>query len=164
MIKYVPVTEYTDKMWYESYLTTYNKDLAFHIGMEPALVANPPKLLDFYENVTRGVEQGLFYGFGIVKDDELIGHITLDNRIGEWELGAAIRHQEHWNHGLGVKAALHAMQWVFGEKGRDWIIAFSFGKDPNVKDMILRMGFKPFANFFVLDKETWQERWARRTK
>lgn len=164
MIKYVPIPEYTDKMWYESYLLVYNKDLAYHMGIEPKIIVNPPTLVEFYEHITQAVEKGVFYGYAVLKDDDHIGHITLDNKIGEWEVGGVLKDPKLWGSGVGVRAVLHAMKWVFEEQERDWVIAFTFGKDPKVRKMLIRGGFKPFSNFLVMDKETWQERWARRVK
>ena len=163
MIEFVPVTEFTDKQWYDSYLLVYNKELAYHMGVEPSLIVNPPTLVQFYENITRAVDNDRFFGFAVMKDDEHIGHVTLDNKIGEWEVGGVLRDPKMWGKGIGVKAVLHGLKWVFEEKDRDWAIAFTFGRDPKVRDMLLRGGFKPFSNFLIMDKETWLERWSRRT-
>jgi len=162
MIKFVPITEYTDQMWYEAYLIVYDKKLAFHMGIDPRLINNPPELTTFYENIMSEVEAERFFGFAILDDDEYLGHITLHNKIGEWEFGAVLKDPKRWNSGLGIKAILRALWWVFEEVGRDWAIAFPYSRDEKVEKMLLKGGMKPFANFYVIDKDTWQSRWARR--
>jgi RimJ/RimL family protein N-acetyltransferase len=159
---FVPITEFTDKMWYESYLIVYNKEIAFHMGVNPQLIANPPTLTEFYDNISAAVEAGTGYGFGIIKDGDLIGHVILDKRSGEWEVGTVLKDKKYWNSGIGARATLHALKWIFDEQEAKWAITHTFGRDPKVRDMLIRGGFKPFMSFLILDQETWKERWSRR--
>ena len=161
---FVPITEFTDRMWYDCYLIVYNKDLAFSMGVDPKLIVNPPTLPKFYDNITGAVEAGVGFGFGILDDDELIGHVILDKRAGEWEASVVLKDPKYWNSGVGVKAALRAGKWIFEEQDAQWAIGYTLGRDPKAKEMAIRAGFKPFMNFLVMDRKTWNERWSRRAK
>lgn len=156
-MKMVPISEITDELWYEIYLTVYSKEMAYHMGIDPRLIVNPPPLVQFYESVMAQVEKGLGYGWAMVKDGKYIGHVIMDKRSGEWEIATAIPDASN-RRGYGVKATYHAMKWVFDEQGDGWIIAYTQGKDPKVKEMLSKVGFKPFMNFMVFDRRTWEER------
>ena len=160
-MNFIPITEFTDQMWYESYLIVYNKDLAFHMGVNPQLIVNPPTLIEFHDNIMSAVNAGVGYGFGVIKDDELIGHIILDKRLGEWEGSVVLKDKKYWNSGVGVRASRRAGEWIFEEQECEWAIAYAVGQDPNVKKMITRAGFKPFMGFYIMDRKTWDERWSR---
>lgn len=161
-MNFVPVQDFDDRMWYEAYLTVYNKDLAFHMGVDPSLIANPPSLVEFYENITSKVENGTAMAWGVTRKGEYQGHVILDKSTGEWEIGTVLKNRDAWGSGMGVKATLHGLKWIFEDQGSEWAIAWTRGRDPKVPEMLKRGGFRPFMDFLVMDKPTWNERWHGR--
>lgn len=161
-MNFIPVQDFDDRLWYEAYLTVYNKDLAFHMGVDPSLIANPPSLVQFYENINSKVEDGKAMAWAITRKDEYQGHVILDKSTGEWEIGTVLKDEKAWGSGMGVKATLHGLKWIFEEADAEWAIAWTRGRDPKVPDMLKRGGFRPFMDFLVMDKPTWNERWHGR--
>ena len=162
-MKLVPVQDLTDEQWYHAYLTMFDRKLAYHMGVDPALIANPPKLIEFYQNIMGVIEAGKFVGWGIIdKNGEYLGHTILDKTCGEWEVGTVLADEELWSSGVGVRATLHALRHAFTELDTEWVVAFTQGKDPKVKDILLRGGFRPFMHFLVMHRDGWKERWGRR--
>jgi hypothetical protein len=161
-IDYLPITEFSDRDWYDAYLIVYNKDLAFHMGVDPKLLANPPSLTEFYDSINGAVKNGTGYGWAVKKGDEYTGHVILDKTTGVWEVGAVLKNPDNRHKGTGVRALMHALKWIFEEQDEEWAIAFTQGRDPKVHEMLIRGGFRPLMKFLIMDKRTWHERWAGR--
>lgn len=162
-MKFVPLTEMTDEQWYKCHLTTYNQELGYHMGVEPALIANPPKLTDFYQNITNAYDADMFRAWAILdNDDKFLGQVILDkSATGEWEVGTVLADRSKWNSGIGTRATVHAMRHAFFEEGAEWVVAFANGRDGKVRDLLIRGGFRPLMNFLVMDKQTFKDRWVR---
>lgn len=159
-MKFVQLPDLTTRQWYDLHLSVYNKDLAYHMGTDPRLIVNAPDLNTFYLNMTKAYDDGVLMGWGILgSNNRLKGYAVLDGRAGEWELGVALINKKDWKGGVGVRAALLAMKWVFEVDKSDWVIAFAQGVDDSVKSILLRGGFRKFMSFYVMDKETWESRW-----
>lgn len=156
--------DFNDRQWYDAHLMMYNRDLSFHMGVDPRHIVNPPSLVDFFKNITAAIEAKMFNAWGILSDDgEFLGYVYLDkSTVGEWEVGTVIADPEKRNRGTGVQATLQAMKHVFEVEDSHWCVAFTQGKDPKVRAMLIRGGFIPFANYLVMDRPTWNERWAGR--
>jgi RimJ/RimL family protein N-acetyltransferase len=163
-MKLINALDFTDKQWYDAHCATYNKDLGFHIGVDPRFIANPPSLVDFYKNITQAIENGTFQTWGIQSNNgEFLGYTYLDKSVlGEWEIGAALSKVEERGRGWGAKASLLTMKWAFETDKANWLVAFTQGKDPKVPEMLERVGFVPFSNFRIMSREAWDNRWLGR--
>jgi len=161
-INFVPITDFTDKDWYEAYLVVYDKNLAYSMGVDPKLIVNAPSLTEFYDNIMSSVNKGTAHGWGIKRGDDYLGHTILDKSSGVWEFGTVLKKEGERNKGIGARATFHAVKWIFEDQNEEWAIAFTRGKDPRVKEILLKAGFRPLMNFLIMDKRTWNERWAGR--
>ena len=160
-MRYVAIEEFDDQQWHDCWRVMYDPDLAAHMGVAAELVATPPTLVQFYQNIVAANEAGRFKLFAAIADDgSYLGHAILDKRIGEWELGAVLRDRADWGSGVGVRLALHALQWAFHEDEAEWVVAFTQGVDLNVPRILKRGGFRPFANMLIMDRRTYDERWG----
>ena len=158
----VPIENLSDTQWQEALEGFYSLKLHRQMGSDPNYVPTKPDVLTFYNTVMDGVENGVYRAWAILRDGHYVGHTILDKSSGEWEMGTALADESLWSSGYGVKAALHAMRWAFEEDGAGWVIAFTQGKDPRVKDMVERGGFKRFAHFWIMSSETWDAKWRPR--
>jgi RimJ/RimL family protein N-acetyltransferase len=163
-VKFVPITELSDKHWYQAYLTMFNPKLARHMGVDPLLIANPPSLVQFYQNLMNAHKEGRFMAWGIIREDEYLGHTLLDKTCGEWEIGTVLKDEKLWGSGLGVRATLRALKWAFEEQDIEWVVAFTQGRDPKVPDLLRRGGFRPLFNYHVMHRDVWKQKWGRRSK
>jgi hypothetical protein len=163
-LEFLPITEFSDRDWYDAYLAAYDKNVAFEMGLDPKLIVNPPPLTEFYDSLTEAVNNNTGYGWAIKKNGEYLGHIMVDKKHGVWEFGGSIKDPENRHKGTGVRASMHALKWIFEVQNEEWAIAFARSRDPRVKKMLLNGGFRPFMNFLVMDRRTWDERWAGRVK
>ena len=157
-MKLVPITEMTPDLWYYAWNAMFDPALGDVVGTDPALIAAKPPLEDFYRNITKAHEEGRLQAWAIVKDDKFRGYTLLDRTIGEWENGTVLVDPKDWSSGMGVVAAYHAFHWAFDQEGAEWVITFTQGKDPHVRNIHEKIGFRRLMNFWVLDKGTWQER------
>lgn len=162
MTTLVPIENLTDDQWRDAHDAFYSLKLARHMGTDAAQMPPKPDLLTFYSKVMDGVERGVFRAWAILRDGKYVGHTILDKGSGEWEMGTALVDEGLWSSGIGVKAALHAMRWAFEEDNADWVIAFTNGKDPRVKEIVEKGGFRRFAHFWIMPKETWDAKWRPR--
>lgn len=158
----VPIEQLTDEQWATAHDAFYSLRMARHMGTDPAQMPPKPDLLTFYNMVMDNLEAGRFRAWVLFKDGEYVGHTILDKGNGEWEMGTALFDEDLWHTGIGVKATLHALRWAFEEDGSDWVIAFVNSRDPRVKEVVRKGGFKPFAHFWVMSKETWDAKWRPR--
>jgi hypothetical protein len=157
-----PIEELTDRQWYDAYMTVYDRDLAFEIGTDPRLVMNPPTLVQFYENIMAAVNAGTFKAWAILDGDRYRGHTILDKSGGEWEVGTVIPLDADRSTGAGVRATLHALRWAFLEDESEWVTAFvNHPNTDQVRDFLIRGGFRKFMHFYVMDRSAWETRWGR---
>jgi len=163
-MKLVHLTEMTPPQWYDAWNTMFDPSLGDYMGVDPELIAAKPTLEGFYKNLLDAHAAGRFQGWGIIKDGVYKGHVTLDKQVGEWECGVVLADPADWNRGMAIRASLHACKWAFEEDGAEWVVAFTQGKDPTIVDILHRGGFRPFINFHVMDKPTWDARWRARSK
>ena len=160
-MKYVPLSELSDEHWYEAYLTVYDRKLAQYMGTDPRFVVNPPSLVDFYNNITAHMQNGTFMGWAIVDDDEnYLGHAILDKSTGEWELGVVVPDESRRGTGIGIRAAIYAMNWAFENPECEWVIAYANHPSTDfMRKFLIRAGFRKMMNFYVIDRPTFEERW-----
>ena len=160
-MRYVAIEEFDDQQWHDCWRVMYDPDLAAHMGVATELVATPPTLVQFYDNITKAVQEGRFQLFAAVSDEgKYLGHAVLDKRLGEWELGVVLRDRSDWGSGIGARLAMYALRWAFEEDGAEWVVAFTQGMDLNVPRLLKRGGFRPFANMLLMDRRTFIERWG----
>ena len=142
----------------------FSLKLARHMGSDPALMPPKPPLQAFYNDVMDRIEAGTLKVWAILRGDEYVGHTILDKTNGEWELGTVLADDSLWGSGIGVRSSLHALKWAFEIDGANWVMAFVNSRDPRVKDIVERGGFKPFMHFWLMTRETWDAKWRRRMK
>ena len=157
-MKLVPVERLSDQQWQAAWDMMYDLKLTRHIGTE-----NPqpkPPLQVFYNEMMDAVERGTLKAWGVVGEDGTYhGHTVLEKSTGEWEMGTVLGNEELWGSGIGFRAAMYALRWAF-DHGAQWALAFVRSRDPRVAEMVEKVGFKKFMHFYVLSRETWDERWA----
>lgn len=163
-MKMVPLTELTDDQWYDIKELMFDPSMGSHMGTNPQVLAAKPDLEDFYRMVKIAYETNRYNLWAITDSDgEFLGYVVLDKgTFNEWEIGAVLADPDMWSSGVGVKATLRAMKWVFEEDNAEWLLAFTQGKDPRVRNMLIKGGFRPLSNSLVMDKPTWNDRWAGR--
>lgn len=164
-MKLIHLNDLTFQHWQTALDTMFSPTLGEHMGVDPNIIAHRPTLEQFYANIMDAHERNAFQAWGIIHEGKLIGYTLLDKRIGEWEIATVLSDSSLWGSSLGARATLHALQWAFEDDEAEWVVAFTQGKDPTVREMLERGGFRPLANMLVMDKATWQTRWkARMTK
>lgn len=163
-MKLIHLADMTPELWFEAWEVMYSPYLGDHMGVDPNLTASRPSLSDFYRNIMAAHEAGRFEAWAIVTEDGFKGYTLLDKSVGEWEVGSVLADPSDWNSGIGVRATLHALKWAFEEDESEWVVAFTQGKDPNVPRILRRGGFRPLFNYHVMDRDTWNARWAGRVK
>ncbi len=48
---------------------------------------------------------------------------------------------------------MYLIKYAF-DNGVPWVVAFSYGKEDSVRQMLIRLGFKKLMNFWVLENPT----------
>jgi RimJ/RimL family protein N-acetyltransferase len=163
-MRFVPLEEMTPEHWYQAWSTMYDPKTADHVGVNPEITAARPPLETFYVNIMNAHRTGIFRAWAILKDSEFKGYTLLDkSAVGEWEVVTVLPNPADWGSGIGARATIHAVKWAFETDDANWVIAFTQGKDPKIPKILHRAGFRPFANFHVMDKETWDARWRARS-
>lgn len=162
-MRFVPLDEMTPEHWYLAWSTMYDPKTAEHVGVNPAITAAKPPLEAFYTNIMAAFKSGSFRAWAILKGDDFKGYTLLDKSVlGEWEIVTVLPNPSDWRTTIGIRATQHALKWAFEEDGAGWVIAFTQGKDPSLTAQLHRGGFRPFAHFHILDRETWDARWRAR--
>lgn len=100
-------------------------------------------------------------GWAIIdKDDEYIGHAILDKSSGEWELGVVVPDETRRGYGIGLRAAIYALNWAFKNEDTQWVVAWANHPGTDfMRKFLTRAGFKKLMNFFVIDRPTFEKRW-----
>ena len=96
------------------------------------------------EIVQPGRAAGTLYGFAIVADGEVVGHITLkhvDRARGDAELGYWIG-RPYWGRGYASEAARLALDVAFGELGLEEVYAHVLAHNPASARVLEKAGFE----------------------
>lgn len=154
----VPVNRLSAPQWADLHTAYYSPQLMEDIGIVRTLLP-PMQLVDFYRVVMEMVKTEKVFGWVAFDGEDFLGYslILRNPTLGEPELITVIADEDHRN-GLGVRLSLRAVRHAFNKWKAEWCTAFVF-KDLEVVNMLKRAGFKPFSNFLVLDKATFDARW-----
>lgn len=162
-MRFKHINDMTPDEWAFVYSLMFDPDMMQHTGTDLRFLDLKPDLWTYYQNVMRNFGAGT-YNMWLIKDPQKrnAGYVVLDASVtGEYEVGTILADGlGNWRSGLGVRATLHAMKWVFEDADREWVYATTQGIDPSVRKMLIRGGYRPFGNVgLIMDKRTWKERW-----
>lgn len=159
-MEYVRFDDLTDAQWEQAHKAFYSLELTREQGGTlPDVV---PSLQEFYNTTWDAIDSGDLVGWAIVDDERYLGHALLVHPHGEWEVGVAVADKQNRGTGMGLRAALYALRYAFEELEAEHVVAFTNNPNSDIRDILLRGGFKPLFHFLYITKDTWEERWARR--
>lgn len=158
---YIPLQDLTDEQWAQAHKAFYSLELIREMG--GAVPDRTLSLQEFYNWAHDEMEADKLHGWAIVDDEEYLGHVLLVRPQGEWEVGVAIVDKSLRGSGVGVRAGLYALRYAFEELEAEQVVAFANNPDSGVREMLLRMDFKPMFHFLYINHDAWEVRWSRRT-
>jgi RimJ/RimL family protein N-acetyltransferase len=162
-LQLIHLRDLTDEQWSDVHRLMFDPRMAEHTGVSAELIAAKPDLVSFYRNIMMAHKADRFQGWAIVRGDDFLGHAILDkSALGEWELSCVLLDPDDWGTGIGVKAALHALNWAFEKDKTQWVYASVRNKDPKVRRILRKGGFREFSNILLMDAPTWESRWQGR--
>jgi RimJ/RimL family protein N-acetyltransferase len=162
-LELVHLRDLTDEQWHNVHSLMFDPRMAEHTGVSPELIAAKPDLVTFYRNLMMAHKADRFEAWAIMRNDKFYGYTLLDKSAwGEWELGTILTDPDNWGSGVGAKAGLLAMKWAFEKDNSEWVLAFVQNRDPKVRPMLIKAGFRPLSHALVMDKPTWERKWAGR--
>lgn len=146
----VPFQELTDAQWQQAYDLAFDREVLDASGpfADITIEAKIP-LQEYYNKVMDEIESNALLSLAAVRNGEVVGSgQLLLSPHGEWELGVTLLKGAR-GVGYGPRIAMALIQHAF-EHGIPWIVAFSYGEDERVRDMLKKLGFEPLMNFWVL--------------
>lgn len=151
-MKLIPYQDLVDSQWAELHKLSFDEEILTESGAQKF---DPPSLGEFYSITMDQIEARTYLPVAILgKDDVIVGAAQLLlGTHGEWEIGVALRADKR-GFGYGPKAVISLLN-LAKEQGIEWVVAFSYGTDERVRDMLVKLGFRPFMHFYVLDVDKW---------
>ncbi len=152
----IPAQELTPDQWKQLYDHSYDKETLETSGSQVAYESIRDKIMFpvFVKKITDEVAKGSMVMVAVVDKEEKVigsGQLLLSNH-GEYELGVTL-YKENRNYGYGPRVAMYLIKYAF-DNGVPWVVAFSYGKEDSVRQMLIRLGFKKLMNFWVLENPT----------